>query len=78
MKPSRKLRLHRESLHELTNEDLAMVVGGADVVSLTTCDPQCITYTETQGCPSDDTRCPTDFCTDTCTYRDLCPCDWTV
>ena len=65
MKPSRKLRVHRESLHELTNEDLAMVVGGAEV-SLTSCPTQCFSYTCTDNCPS--TGCPTDDCT----YRTLC------
>lgn len=71
MKPTRKLRLNRESLHELTNDDLALVVGGADV-SLTHCDPNCVTYTFTRGCPSDNTDCPSDYCTDTCTFRTLC------
>ena len=68
MKPTRKLRLDREPLHELTNEDLGIVAGGTQTDPSHT-GPQCMTCYCTHLCPpSEDTTCPTGGCT----YRELC------
>ena len=74
----KKLSLKKETLSELTDDQLRTIAGGVDIGGISGTCYTCVGYTcagchATQGCPSDDTRCPSvDGCTDSCTYRDLC------
>ncbi|HEX7166518.1 MAG TPA: class I lanthipeptide [Acidimicrobiales bacterium] len=73
----KKLSLKKETLSELTDDQLRTIAGGADIAISGTC-ATCAQHTcagchETSECPSNDYKCPTiDGCTGSCTYRDLC------
>ncbi len=74
MKPVKKLSLKKETLSELTDDQMRFVVGGVDARTHIgdTCNVPCHI---TDSCPSDDTNCKTvdtPCATQSCTYRDWC------
>ena len=76
----KKLTLKKETLSELTDDQLRSIAGGGVVIggvsgTCYTCAGQytCYTCPFTTECPSNDTQCySVDGCTDSCTYRELC------